>query len=116
MAHAAVPGLQPQTAPESLHGILVSALIYKRQTPHLIDVHHERVTARAVFTVLLGTPEILKREFCHRPVEIGLRQIGLGVYDLVEILDGEYVIVKIESGLAHRHHTVGVYLGLQRGA
>ena len=46
-----------------------------------------------------------------RPVELGLAQVRLEVDDLVEILDGEHVILEIQGIPPDRGDAVGVQLG-----
>jgi hypothetical protein len=53
-------------------------------------------------------------DFCYRAVEIWFAQIGLDMDYLVEILDGQYVIFKIQSIPADGCNAIGIQLRLCR--
>jgi hypothetical protein len=116
MPQRCIVRFQPQACLEIIDGFSVILLIYTCQPSDLITVYHERVPADGTAAILLGTPVVLKGEFGYCSVEIRFRQIRLGVYDLVEILDGENEIIIIESSTPYRHHTVSIDLSLHRRA
>jgi len=57
---------------------------------------------------------VLQLNLRHRPVEIGFGEVGFESNDLVEILNGEHIVLKIQRILADRGDAVGVELRVYR--
>ena len=53
---------------------------------------------------------VLQLDLRYRPVEIGFGQVGFESNDMVEIMDGEHIVLKIQRILSDRGDAVGVEL------
>ena len=63
-------------------------------------------------TVGLGPGEVVEVLLGHAPEEPRLIEIGLGRDDLIEVLDGEDVVLEIECRPADGNQAVGIELGM----
>ena len=76
----------------------------------IIATRRERIALNRRIAIPQSTVIVLQLDLRDRAVEIRLREIWLEVDDLVEILDGEYVILKIQRIPSDCGDTVGVQL------
>ena len=91
-------------------GILKPSLIDACKAAELVVIHHEGVSSDGLRAVLFGSLIVLQVQFGKSAEEVRGVQIGLGINHLVEILDGEHVVLKIECIASYHHHPVGVDL------
>ena len=91
-------------------GIGEVLLLNAAQASQLIDAHHIGVALDGLRAVGLGSGEIVQIVFGNGTVVPGLKQIGLGGDGLVEILDGEHIVLIIERRASYHHQTVSIEL------
>ncbi len=89
---------------------LILLLVLASSPSQLIGSRVIGIAQQTLRGILLCTLEIIEHELRHRPEIIGLSKIGLGRDHLVEVLDSQNVILKIEGILADHHHPVGIHL------
>ena len=85
--------------------------ILARDTSHFVCVGDKRIFLYRHGSVFLRAPVVVETEFGYRPEKIGLREIWFCRYDLIEILNREYIVFKIERILTYAEHLVSVDLG-----
>ena len=91
-------------------GILVFPLAYARDASYLIGVHHKRVSLQRFAAVRLSALIVVKIHLGKTAVEERLRHVRLCVNYLIEILNGQHIVLKIERVLSDGHHPFGIDL------
>ena len=72
-------------------------LVDTTERPHLIGTHHIGIALDGFRTIVLGTTEVIQIVFCHTTEEPRLIEPGLLTDGLIEILDGEHVVLIVEG-------------------
>ena len=66
--------------------------------------------------ILFGTFQVIEAELCYCAVIVWIGPIGLELYDLIEVLNGEYIIFKLQGVATYIHNALGVDLRYRRGS
>ena len=77
---------------------------------HLIGIHNERIDFERLVAILLGTLIVVEVDFCHSTIEIRLGKIRLCLDYLIEILNRQHIILKIQGVATNVQHLLGVDL------
>ena len=86
-------------------------LLDTSQTSNLVCIYHKRISFDSFRTVLFRSLEIIQIDFCQTTEKIRVRQIGFSIDNLIEILDGQHIVLEIERISPNSHYTVRVNLG-----
>ena len=92
-------------------GALVVLLADAAKTAQLILSGNVGIQPDGFRAVGLGSHIVIQVELGNATEEPGLVEKGLGGDGLVEILNGEHVVLIVESGSSGRQYTVDVVLG-----
>ena len=90
-------------------------LLDATESAQLVDADDIRVAADGLGAVALSTGKVVEIVFRHAAIVPRLKEIGLGIDGLIEILDGEDVVLVVECRAPDGHQTVGIVLGTANG-
>ena len=79
-------------------------------TPHLIGIDDKRIALYRLGGIGFGTEVIFKAQLGYGTVKVGVGQIGLHLYDTVEVLYGQDIIFKIEGVASDVSNALGIKL------
>jgi hypothetical protein len=93
------------------NGISIFLLIDTAKTAKLIDTDHVGIAFYRLCTVTLGSTVVVEIIFGNTPEIPGFIEIGFSRDGLVEILDGQHIVLIIERRAPYHHQTVDIVLG-----
>ena len=93
------------------HSIGIFLLINATKTSQLVGTHHIRIALDSYRAIIFSPTEIIEVKFRHPSEEPGLKEPRLLTDGLIKILDGEHIVLIVESRAPHHHQTVGIKLG-----
>ena len=74
----------------------------------------ERIALDCNADICLGATHIVEVVFGESPVEVGLGEIRLGRYDLIEILDRKHVVLEVKRVAPDIEDLIGIDLRCRR--
>ena len=98
--------------PVILLGLCIPAAIDAAQSTQHVVLPHVGVALQGTSAVDLSSLIILEVEFGQPAIEVWLCLPRLGVYDQIEALDGQHIVLIIEGITSHEQHAVGIDLCL----
>ena len=94
-----------------LHSIGIFLQVDAAEATQLVGIHHIRIAFDSHRTVTFCTTEVIEIIFRHPSEEPGFEEPGFLTDGLIEVLDGEHVVLIEESRAPHHHQAVGIELG-----
>ena len=94
--HLLVLGGITQACRIIIYCTLIITGILPGYSPHLIGIYNKRIPLDRLGRIFLGPSEIFETQLGNRTIKIGVGQIGFYLYDPIEILYCQHIILEIK--------------------